>query len=139
MANQILYQSSILHGILLLIVIYGVFHKIPLWMSCLCLVIIYTSLWNHGTSNIIAKACDRFMVLFGIFVLVIFVYESTLQWKYFLIFSFLLSFFLLLFSKLFDQSWRTRIHLCAHMIGTFSMILLICFLCIDNQQADKIE
>lgn len=132
MANKVLYQSSILHGIILLIIMYIFFHKIPLWLSLLVLIIIYTSLWNHGSSSLVAKVCDRFMVFLGIIFLVLFLYESTLPWKNFLIFSFLVSFSLLLFSKVFDKSWRTRIHLCSHMISTFNIILLIGFILLQD-------
>ena len=126
MSNPILFQSSIIHGIILLIVLAMTYQKLPLWLLISICIIIATSCWNHGTTNKLAIWCDRFMTSVITIILLYFLLNTNnIPHSEFIGLGIILAAVLLLVSYQYSRKWRNRLHLAAHIIGTISVSILL--------------
>lgn len=65
MANQILYDSSLLLGNVNLFVVFTSIYT-PLLFKLIVIFGVLTSIWNHGSTSTIAKKMDRCVMVLGI-------------------------------------------------------------------------
>lgn len=125
MANSLLFKSSLVCGILLLCTIAIYYPYIPSVVLYFVILIIFTSLWNHGTTNSFAVFCDRFAVFLGFFILILFLYNSIFPKKYVIITLLIFSFLIMILSKNFSTQLRNFLHLLSHILITVTLILFI--------------
>ena len=121
MANQVLLQSSIIHGLILLIVIALTYEKIPKWMLIGIVLIIATSCWNHGTTNRLAMYCDRSVTGIIAAIILYVLLTTILPYSEYVGYGIILAALLWLSSYQYPRKCRNQLHFAAHTIATISM------------------
>jgi hypothetical protein len=125
MTNYILLTSSVVNGIILLIVIAMTYQTLPVWLPIGICLIITTSCWNHGTTNEIVMWCDRVITtIIAIILLYFLLYTNNIPYNEFIGSGLTLAAVLLLVSYQYTRTWRNRFHLLAHIMATISVVLL---------------
>ena len=125
MANRVLYWSSVVHGVIILAILVFTSQQVPVWFSGMIVALLATSLLNHGLTNNAVRFMDRLMTFFLIFVFIGFIVKESLPYRELLVGGFVLTLFLVVFSKAFEGKSRLLIHLSSHIIGTVCVLGLI--------------
>lgn len=124
MASKVLFYSSIGSTILhfLLFTFFSTFPHPHLYYGCLA-----TSIWNHGTTSLLAKLADRVMVVLCVihhFYWLSFS-VSTSYWAWCGISITINGAFFYVFSKTFENRYvRITYHFISHLLATFSSFCL---------------
>ena len=126
--NEFLLCSSILAGILILLIIYNRYRqRYSALYVFICLGII-TSLLNHGEQSDHYKYIDRTVIVANVFVVMYFILQkqegqSSKNEKLAILFF---ACFLYLFSKLFDNSFlRDWMHSFAHFVSVILLYIML--------------
>ena len=121
MANSLLLQSSVFHGIILLGLIAVTYPQLPPWIIIGVILVIITSCWNHGTTNKIAKWCDRGITAAVAVVLFYVLLTGSVAYGEYIGLGLVLAGVLWLSSYQYVGTPRNRLHWTAHTVATVAV------------------
>lgn len=132
MANNVLFHSSIFHGIILLLVLGLLYqqniHYVPWYIVVGLVMVIIASCWNHGSTNNVAKWSDRIITSILTIILLFFLLTSEIPHREIIGLGFIVAILLWIFSYRYQRLWRNRIHIGSHIAGTVSVIAFLTYM-----------
>jgi hypothetical protein len=137
MANKILLQSSLFHGIILLCIIFIIYqneiiqkqnsYDLP-WVIIVGLMfIIITSCCNHGSTNNIAKWFDRTITSIMTILLLFLLITRKIPNREIIGLGLFVAILLWISSYNYSKKWRNILHLSSHIIATMSVIAFLVY------------
>jgi hypothetical protein len=119
--NRVLLQSSVFHGIILWGLIAVTYPQLPVWIIVGIILVVMTSCWNHGSTNKIAKWCDR-VITAGIALILLYVLlTEDFPYSEYIGLGIVLAGVLWLSSYQYVGTLRNRLHWTAHTVATVSI------------------
>lgn len=125
MTNYILFNSSIFHATIISIIMVAYIDTIPLVAAVSICIILFTSLWNHGTRSIMAQLIDRCVCLFTSGIIMFYALISPIYLGFEMCMMMIFAGTLIPLSKFCSETNRTCMHLVAHFIATLCVIWFI--------------
>lgn len=118
MANLLLFMSSCIVGIIHLFFII-ILQSTNLLLNTNIIFGIITSIINHGSNSLIAKWCDRFMMLIGIYIDIIIIYSYNCYYSCLFLLLSILSFIISKYIMCYFY------HIISHILLTITHIIML--------------
>lgn len=125
MTNCVLFNSSIFHAVIIIVIMAIYIDNIPLHVISLICIVLFTSIWNHGTRNPMAKLLDMCACIFTSGAIMYYALTIPIYLCVEMCIGIIFAGFLVPLSKFSSSKWKTCMHIAAHFIAALCVVWFI--------------